>query len=434
MSIPIGRSSVPKSVRHLGRAALYIVAIVALGRAPGAGATVPLTIAAAEDLAIAAEPGYLALVASGDAFAQRATAAGELPAPMLRIGLNNFPLESGGFATEGMTHAALALRQEFPAGRTRALSRSRFERLAAAQGESANARRREVLAAVRQSWLELYFWQQAADRVNASRPFLVDLAGISRSLYAVGRRGQQDVYRAELELSRLDDRLLEIESRRAVARASLSEWIGFDATRPVADKLPAWDSLPPLASLRESLLAHPALKAADAQIAARDDAVAIAGERSRPEWAVDLGYSFRDGRLPSGQPRSDFVSLNLTVGLPFVRRRAIDGTLSAALAERSAARAERKRMHRWLDGRVEAEYARWQEVSRRLSLYETRILGQARDQASASLTAYQNDRADFADVMRAYIDDLDTQIDYVRLQVDRAQSYAALASLGGLSE
>ena len=34
--------------------------------------------------------------------------------------------------------------------------------------------------------------------------------------------------------------------------------------------------------------------------------------------------------------------------------------------------------------------------------------------------------------MRAYIDDLDTRTEYLRLSVERASSYAALAYLGGL--
>ena len=73
-----------------------------------------------------------------------------------------------------------------------------------------------------------------------------------------------------------------------------------------------------------------------------------------------------------------------------------------------------------------------QDLSRRLSLYEERILGQANDHAQATLLAYQNDRGDFADVMRGYIDDLNTRIEYVRLKVERAKSYAALANLGGI--
>jgi len=174
------------------------------------------------------------------------------------------------------------------------------------------------------------------------------------------------------------------------------------------------------------------LMAADAQIAARDAGVELADERSKPQWALDMAYSYRDGSLPNGDPRSDFISVGVSVGLPFFRKKSVDSTLSAALQERSAAESTRTRIERELQSRLEAEYSHWHDLSRRLALYEERILGQARDHAQASMLAYQSDSGDFADVMRGYIDDLNTRIEYIRLQVDRAQSYAVLANLGGL--
>jgi len=268
--------------------------------------------------------------------------------------------------------------------------------------------------------------------VTESRPFFADLATITRSLYAVGRRNQQDVLRAELELSRLDDRLIDIERQQLRARAQLGQWIGDDAERRVADKLPQWDDAPPLEDLVASLQAHPALQAADARIAAQDSSVGLAEQRNRPGWALDVGYAHRNGSLPNGDPRSDFVTVGVTVDLPFFRKKSIDSTLSAALQDRSASLADKERLRRSLESQLTAEYARWQELSRRLALYEERILIQARDHAQASLLAYQNDRGNFADVMRGYIDDLNTRIDYVRLNVEHEQAYAVLANLGGI--
>ena len=86
-----------------------------------------------------------------------------------------------------------------------------------------------------------------------------------------------------------------------------------------------------------------------------------------------------------------------------------------------------------LGSRLDAEYARWTDLTRRLALYETRIIEQSQSRAQAALLAYQSDTGDFADVMRAWIDDLDTRLEHIRLQVERAQSYAALADLGGLN-
>jgi outer membrane protein TolC len=393
---------------------------------------VPLTLSEAEDLALASEPGVQALRARAASLEEQAVVASALPDPMLRAGLNNFPIQSGGFTTEGMTNAGATYRQAFPRGDTRLLGSRKFTRLAEVQLREADARGEDVLAATRIAWLDLYYWSQARDLVRESRPFFEDLVTITRSLYAVGRRNQQDVLRADLELSRLDDRLIDIERQQLRARAQLSEWIGEDANRRVANRLPQWDGAPPLEDLRASLREHPALQAADSRVAAQEANVSLAEQRSKPGWALDVGYSYRDGSLPNGDPRSDFVTVGVTVDLPFFNRKSVDSTLSAALQDRSAARSDRERLLRTLESRLAAEHARWQELSRRLTLYEERILVQASDHAQAALLAYQNDRGNFADVMRGYIDDLNTRIDYVRLNVEREQAYAVLANLGGL--
>ncbi|MCH8336949.1 MAG: hypothetical protein IIC61_13810 [Proteobacteria bacterium] len=67
-----------------------------------------------------------------------------------------------------------------------------------------------------------------------------------------------------------------------------------------------------------------------------------------------------------------------------------------------------------------------------MQLYEAEILRLTENQAEAAMLAYKSDAGDFADVMRGYIDNLNTRLDYIRLQVERAQGYAVLANLGGL--
>ena len=95
-------------------AAILLISATAHGQS-----AVPLTLAEVEDRALEADPGRLALLASAMALREQSVSAGELPDPVLRLGLNNYPIESGSFSTEGMTHAAVGVRQVFPAGRTR---------------------------------------------------------------------------------------------------------------------------------------------------------------------------------------------------------------------------------------------------------------------------------------------------------------------------
>ena len=394
--------------------------------------SVPLTLAEAEDRAVAGEPGSAAFRARADAYEESAVAAGALPDPQLRVGIANFPIESGGFSTEGMTQAHLGIRQAFPRGKSRALMTEQLRSMSSEQQERAEARSRDVVMATRQSWLETYYWQSAEQIMTESRPFFADLVTITRSMYSVGRKTQHDVLRAELELSRLDDRLIVAQRRRAEGQATLSRWIGSDAYRPVAMKLPSWNELPSLEVLRSQLDAHPLIAAANAGIDSRQSAVDLANESYKPDWALDLGYGYREGSLANGEPRSDFVSLSVSVDLPFFGENRQDRELAAALHERRAARKSKDALQARLESDLAAEHARWSELTRRLALYEQQILEQSAGQSKAALLAYQSDAGDFSDVMRGYIDDLDTRLEHIRLKVERARSYAEIANLGGI--
>ena len=410
-----------------------IVGGLAVATQADARQDIPLTLAEAENLALAGEPGRAALEAKAEALEHESVVAGSLPDPALRMGLANYPLESGGFTTEGMTQAQLGIRQAFPSGGTREAGTRRLEQLALEMRQSATNREEDVLTAVRRAWLDVYFWERAHAIVDSSRPFFDDMVRVTRSLYSVGRKDQQDLLLAELELSRIDDRLLEINRQHTQAIATLSQWIGNDASRPIAEKFPAWTDPPDLLLLEAALANHASLGAAAARVAAMDAGVDFAEADFKPGWALDLGYGHRNGNLSSGEPRSDFISLSVTMELPFFRKNRQDRRLSAALSERRAAVESRNRLSRELASTLQTEYARWQDLTRRIDLYESRILGLAASHADATLIAYQSDAGDFADVMRGHINDLNTRVEHLRLRVERARSYAVLANLGGFS-
>ncbi len=423
-----------RPAKPLYQRCLAACAIVFILPATSSLAATPLTLAEAERLALRSEPGRQALREHADALREQATAARQLPDPVLRIGLNNYPVESGGFSTEGMTNAGIGLRQTFPGRATLSLREERYAALSRGMQDRADARGRDVATAVRAAWLDAWYWQRSRELVTESRPLFADLAEITTSLYAVGRKSQQDVLRAELELSRIDDRLIEIDRQHAAAVAALREWIGDDAERPLAGSTLVQSGIPDESDLMQRLNGHPALLAATAHVTASEREVDLAEERGKPSWSLDVGYSYREGSLASGVPRSDFVSVGVTVDLPFFRRTAVDSNLSAALHTRSAAAAEREQLKRQLVRQLESEFARWRDLERRLVLYDERILVQSHQHAEAALLAYQNDRADFDDVMRAYIEDLNTQIEHIRLQAEQGQSYALLANLGGITD
>ena len=435
MLINFGRTAQLKNrARYSAGFLLRTIGLVAglyLTQVAVAKQALPLTLQEAEELALYDEPGQNSLRLRAGALRDESVAGGQLPDPTMRVGLANFPIQSGGFTTEGMTQAQLGIRQVFPGGDTRELTTRKFRTLADEMSHKADGRGRDVLTAVRMAWLETHYWREAHQMTIESRPFFADLATITTSLYSVGRKSQQDVLRADLELRRLDDRIINMGKQHERSRAALSEWVGTESERPVATMMPEWKAVPPLGVLKKDLRAHPAMLAADASVGASFVSVDLAEQKYKPDWAVDFGYGYRDGYLSNGDPRSDFVSVSVTVDLPFFRSNRQDKSVGAALSQRRAADQSREELLRRLNSQLDAEYVRWEELGSRLALYEESILGVSADNASAALAAYQSDTGDFADAMRGYTDELNTRLEYIRLQVERAQSYAMLANLGG---
>ena len=390
----------------------------------------PLTLAETEQRALHNEPGAVALLEQAAAFDELAMVAGELPDPQLRFGAANLPLEGGGFRTEGMSQAQLGVRQAFPPIASRTAASERFRALGSEQRAQAEERRRHVLLATRRAWLGAY--QEARSRllVLDSQALFANLVTITRSLYAVGAKNQQDLLRAELELSHLQARLIAIEEREASAHAELERWIGGDAPRSLAD-LPDWPGLPLLDDLRTALGEHPALVAAAAKVVASDAGVTLARSRFRPNWTLDAAYAYRDGGLLDSSPRSDFFSVVATLSAPLFAADRQHRGLRAAEAQRRSAAAARDDLQRRLEGDLLREHQRWLDLGRRMTLYEELLLAQATANAEASLAAYRSEAADFADVMRSYIHDLEVRLEHVQLGVDRRRSHAELAYLAG---
>jgi outer membrane protein TolC len=414
--------------------AIRVIGLVVLSVPFGPASAQPLTLAEAEMLALENEPGVLAAESRSMAMAERSVAAGELPDPELRLGVQNLPTDTFNFSQEPMTQAQIGLRQQLPPKGSLDAARREFGARSDGFDYLALARRREVLMMMREAWLEAKYWESARDSLTESKRLFTDLTRTTRSLYAVGRKEQQDVVRAELELSRLDDQLLVAEERIRRARAALAQWVGAAADRPLPEDFPHWPTPPPPEELLVRLEAHPQLAALSAQVAAADARVAQAQARYRPGLAVDLGYGFRSGEEPDGDDRADFFGVMFTIDLPLLPDRRQDRALAAAHQDSVAADSDRLMLLRKLRRELGETYVSWEQLGQRIELYQQTIIQQAELQAMTALNAYQSETGDFDDVMRGYIGVLEARLERDRLLKEQGLAFAKLDFLGGISD
>ena len=382
-------------------------------------------------LALADDPAIAASLARAQAHTDNAIAEGQLPDPKLKTGILNLPTDTLDIDQEPMTQLRLGLEQTFPRGATLQLRQRQSEWLASAEQARAEDAARQLVRDVRDSFLDLYYQVQAEQVIAETRDLFAQLVDTTRAHYASGRVNQQDVLRATLELSRLDDRATSIRNAADRQRATLAKWIGTAASQPLAEEFPELPVLPSRETLETALMQHPVIRTESAQLEAQHQAVRVAREQYKPGWSAGLEYNKRFGDNPGGDERSDMVSAMVSVELPLFTAKRQDRRLAASIQQAEAVQLTRDERLRELRQMLDSGYANWQRLGERAALYESQLLRTSAANAQASLQAYQSGITEFSTLMRARITDLDIQLDLLRIRVDRARAQTSLLYLAG---
>jgi outer membrane protein TolC len=397
-----------------------------------ASSEVPLSLQDAENLAVERDAKLSEIRLKSEALQEGSVAAETLPDPKLKFGLMNFPTDTFDIEQEPMTQIQLGVVQMFPGGDSLQLKSDRM--VDNARGESARAttQQRNVIQQVRMGWLDVYYWQHAAEVVAKNRKLFKQLVKVTESLYAVGRRKQQDVLRAELELGLLDDRETQVITMVEMKRANLAKLIGQQAAyRPLTTAFPSLPDIPKPEISKQRLGQHPLLEFEQARVDASQKDVAIARQAYKPAWLLDVTYGFRDGYNPNGSERADFLSAMVMMDMPLFTGKRQDRNLSANKLKHQASLYAREDRVRELNKAWGVSNAEWLRLGERVQLFETSLLAKARENSKASLHAYQNDQGDFSSLMRARIMEFETELKALRMRVDYAKSQAKLLYLVG---
>ena len=421
-------------LRRLGLSQFVSLFITSSLMLVGFSATVnaeALSLAEAEHLALKGDPMLGNIDARAQALDEAAIADGQLPDPRARVSLFSFPTDTFERDQEPITQLRFGVQQTIPRGDTLALRSKRTQVRAKGERAKVSNETRKITRDVRENWLETFYWLRAEQIVKANKRLFKEMLDVTESQYAAGRRNQQDVLRAELELGLLDDRLTDIQQKQEVSRAKLAKWIGGESLRSLPGSLPVLSEPPSLATIQAGLPQHPALKMQQAYIDVKSKGVAIAREAYKPAWTVGVDYGIRDGNNPDGSSRADFLTATLMFDLPLFTDKRQDKRLAAAQRHEGAAKYQYDDKLRALQSMLEKDYVTWRRLNQRLEHYQKTLVGQATSNSEASLLAYQNDATDFATLMRAKITELNTHLKALRIHVNASKAQVRLLYLAG---
>jgi outer membrane protein TolC len=392
-----------------------------------------LSLTEAVSQALARDPWLESSQLRQQALLDEAEASGSLPDPTLSLMAGNLPVDSFDLDQEPMTQLSVGLSQMFPRGDTLSLAKQKRQQLALEHPLLREDRRAKAKAIVSRLWLDAFNAQESIRLIERDRALFEHLVDAARAGYSAAVAGaqQQDVIRAQLELTRLEDRLTVLKRRREAAQRRLSEWVGAPARRDMTALLPLQAPDRPVSTgdsdqaRYESVRNHPQLLALDVRIDATETDVELARQRYKPEWGLSARYGYRH-EDPQGRSRADLFSVGITFDLPLFTAARQDKQVSASLNRAGAMKTDRELVVRRLVAELETATVDLARLDQRHELYTDQLLPQMAEQAKAALAAYNNDDGDFAEAVRARIAELNARIESLDIAVARQKTIAQI--------
>jgi outer membrane protein TolC len=389
-----------------------------------------LTLQKAEQVALQNEPGILGLNAKTQSMMEKSIAAGELMDPKLQIGVLNLPTDTFDFDQEAMTQLKVSYIQQFPSGDSLEIKRDKAVSQSRQFQHQIEERKRQLLAQVRLSYLETLYWEQARDTVTQNRQLVGQLSDFVQSQFSVGRTNQFEFITVQQSLSKLDDRLTQIEQNISGERYKLLEWIGDKfSQQPLSTGIPIleqdlWENLN-LESINQSIAKHPRIQEFNNQIDVNRKDLELIRESEKPGWALNVSYAYRDDEQ-DGTDRADFFSAMVTMDLPLFTENRQQKQHQAQQYEIKSSKLQRDALLRKLRSDALRLKTNLELLEQRDALYRETLVPQAEQRSQAALQTYQSGNGSFADVMQAYMEALNIELEQKRIQIDSLKSRARL--------
>ena len=387
----------------------------------------PLSLGEAQQIAAARSPQIVAQEAVARAARDMAVSAGQLPDPVLKLGIDNLPVSGAdrlSVSRDFMTMRRIGIMQELPREEKRRLKAERFGH----DADRAQAQRQLALAGLQRdtalAWLERYYseaQQTLLQQQTQETRLQVQAADIA---FRAGRGTQADVLAARAALVMLEDRISQTDRQARNASLTLARWVGADADRP----LPAgsfgpvvWQNTSPgtLLSL-DHLKQHPQLTILAAQREAAESEARLAQANTQSDWTVEAAYQHR------GPSFSNMISLGVSVPLQWDQKNRQNREMGARLALVEEAKANYEDMLRAHESEVRTMLNDWQSGKARVARYGRELLPLAAQRTEAALTAYRIGKSDLGTALTARRDEIDTRIQAITLELETARLWAQL--------
>ena len=398
-------------ITHFRAVSLAVALLPAL--APAA----PLTLEQAVELAVQRSEAARSSRAGVHGATEAARAAGQLPDPMLRAGIDNLPVTGADrFSTtrESMTMKRIGIAQEWVSSDKRAALQAAADAMVGRESISLQATAAEVRMQTALAFLEAYFAGETLRVITLSEHHAHEELEAAKARLSSTTGNSQEVLAMTSALGVAQDESAEVRQQQSAARVALERWVGLPAEDLAAP------ATPPTASEALFVAHHPVVLAAqrDIDVARRDAAVATANRD--PNWSWEVSYGQRTGY-------SDMVTFGVSIPLPVSRAERQDREAAAKLAFVEKAEANLAEATRSATAEYRSLASDASRLAERVQRYQSSIVVPAQQRTVAALAGYRSNQVSLTTLFDARHAEVEAQRKLLVLRREMAKAQAQLA-------
>ena len=301
--------------------------------------------------------------------------------------------------------------------------------------ESYEAIKREVIRQVKNSFYELFYVSTIIDITQREKELLKRFERIAMTKYATGGGTQQDILKIQVEISKLQDRLLTLSDHKQTAEAILNILVNRPADRPLGK--------PQIPKFREFFFRQeelftlakenrPELRSAKALIEKSESAYKLTKKKYYPDLTIGVNYIQVDpGPLNVSDNGKDAFTVTTSINIPIWYRKLSSQVKSAVEKIRAHESAYLNVLNRTLF-EVKDKYFRIQTARETVKLYNTVLILQAEQSMKSTEAGYISGIVSFLDLLDAERVLLKIHFDYWRAYTDYLKRIADIERAVGI--
>ncbi|MFP4533654.1 MAG: TolC family protein [Desulfobacterales bacterium] len=374
-----------------------------------------------------------ALEAEVQALKERTESSGALPDPKVGIAALNMPTDSFRFDEEAMTQKQIAVEQTVPWPAKLDLKSETVAQNARIKAAELASARLSLARNIAEAYYEIGYVAQSQE-INAK---LMDMVRRIRrdaeNNYSVGKGLQQNIFQADVELSRLRDEAIMLENRRGTLPDRINALLNRATYRPVdpPTKLPQPDFNLSINQLKQAAFsANPELEGLKSGTDRARAEIKLAEKEYFPDFNFRLAYGQRDEDF-TGRDLPDFFTAAVMLDVPLWHRTKQSRDVAATSHQLRSAENRYTDLRRRLPHQINTLVSEIEDTRQRYQLYHDELISQAEQWARSALDAYEVGKVPFDTMIDARIRLLRYERDASRLKFTIYQKRAALEALAG---